>query len=152
MRKSIFLNQKYCIHKKNRYNVLMKHVISIKQKNLKTGEEHLLCDQICDLTKNQKDYSFSYHELKPFDGKVEIKGNEKGCTIFRNAENKSTLHFMEKKKTKGMIESVYGIFEVDLFTRHYILKDEIIALEYDVLNQDEVLESYRMMVKIKKVV
>lgn len=152
MRKTKFLNQRYCIRQKNRYNVLMKHVISVKQKNLKTQEEHLLCDQLCDLEKTHTDFCFSYRELPPFGGSVEVKANKKGCTILRSCENNTKLHFQKEKKTKGIVESEYGRFDVDIYTHHYILKEEIMALEYDVMSGDDVIESYRLMVKIKKVV
>ena len=49
-----------------------------------------------------------------------------------------------------MVESIYGILEIDLYTRRYLKKDIVIAVEYDILNGDEILESYRLMIKMKK--
>ena len=72
--------------------------------------------------------------------------------IQRCSENISKLYFQKEKKTQGSVESEYGRFDVDIYTRHYIQKKEIIALEYDVMNGDDVIESYRLMVKFKKVV
>ena len=44
------------------------------------------------------------------------------------------------------------MMEIDLYTRHYDQKKESIVLIYDVMHEEEVIESYRMSIKIKKVV
>ena len=132
--------------------IFMKYKVLVKQKNLNTKEEALLCNEILELERNVYDFHFYFEEKKPFNGKVEIKGNESNCTISRNAENKSTLNFVLKQKTKGQIESEYGMMEIDLYTRHYDQKKESIVLIYDVMHEEEVIESYRMSIKIKKVV
>lgn len=130
----------------------MKHVISIKQKNLKTQEEYLLCDQIVDVTHLNDGIEFEYLERKPFNGKVKMRVNRNSCEIQRVAQNKSTLILKEGEKTKGIVESEYGAFELDLFTNVFHMNDKIIAIEYDVCNEVEVIESYRLMAKIKNLV
>lgn len=132
--------------------ILMKYKVSVKQKNLTTKEEVLLCDQILEAEKNVHDFHFSFEEKKPYMGTVEIKGDDKGCTIYRNCENRSTLDFVLKQKTKGLIESQYGILEIGLYTRHYDQKEEMITLIYDVMHESHVVESYRLSIKIRKVV
>lgn len=128
----------------------MKTRITIKQKNLQTKKEQTLCDQVCDLNFNENEYSFSYKEKAPLNGSVTMKGDLNGCSILRKAEGSTILNLIEKKKTKGIVESIYGILEIDLYTHHYYKKDELIAIEYDVLNGNEVVENYRLMVKFKK--
>ena len=130
----------------------MKTVITVKQKNLRENTEQLLCDQICEYQLQNEQYSFSYQEKKPFNGKVTIKGNQHEMSILRIAENKTFLRFKEHEITHGLVESIYGNIELEVKTRHYFKKDELIALEYDILNQGEILESYRLMIKIKRVV
>lgn len=151
MRKIKKLNQRCCNQSKNRYNVFMKTMMTMKQKNLSTQEEFLLYEGICDLEQKENEFWFSYHECAPFNGNVEIKGSKKSCMIVRHAENQSTLSFAEKKQTKGTISSEYGDFEVDFFTHHYIYTGEIFALEYDVMDQQKVIEKFRMMARFKKV-
>lgn len=124
--------------------------IQVKQKNLQTNQELILCDQICDLELKDDSYSFSYNEKRPLNGKVTMQGNLNGCTIIRKAEGTTHLNLKHQKQTKGMVESIYGILEIDLFTHRYLKKDNVIAVEYDILNDKEVLESYRLMIKMKK--
>lgn len=128
----------------------MKVNIEVKQKNLQTNQESILCDQICDLELNDDNYTFSYKEKRPLNGHVTMHGNMQGCTINRKAEGTTNLILKHQKQTKGMVESIYGILEIDLYTRRYLKKDNVIAVEYDILNGDEVLESYRLMIKMKK--
>lgn len=127
----------------------MKVYIQVKQNNLQTKEEIILCDQICDLELKDDFYSFSYKEKSPLKGQVEMKGNSNGCTIIRKAEGSTHLNLKHQKQTKGMVESIYGILEIDLYTRRYLKKDNVIAIEYDVLNGKDILESYRLMIKMK---
>ena len=128
----------------------MKVNIQVKQKNLQTNQESILCDQICDLELKDDTYSFSYNEKRPLNGHVTMYGNMQGCTILRKAEGTTSLNLKHEKQTKGMVESIYGILEIDLYTRRYLKKDNVIAVEYDILNGKEVLESYRLMIKMKK--
>lgn len=130
----------------------MKVVITVKQHNLQTNEDILLCDQLCDVEVKENTLSFSYKEKAPLSGNVNIKADSKGCTIIRKEAGTTTIKLVEKKKTKGIVESIYGILEMDLYTRRYFKKEEIIAIEYDILNGIEILESYRLMIKMKKVV
>ena len=128
----------------------MKVNVQVKQKNLQTNEENTLCDQICDVALNDDSYSFSYNEKRPLNGFVTMNGNTHGCTITRKAEGTIHLNLQHQKQTKGMVESIYGILEIDLFTHRYLKKDNVVAVEYDILNGREVLESYRLMIKMKK--
>lgn len=130
----------------------MKHVITIKQKNLMTLEENLLCDEVCEIIQGGSGIEFEYHEKKPLNGKVKMSVTSKECLIQRIAESQSKLHLMEKKKTQGVVKSIYGEFEIELYTHIFHYNDKIIAIEYDVLNDSQVIERYRLMVKIKKMV
>ncbi len=48
--------------------------------------------------------------------------------------------------------SAYGTFEIDLKTRSYHFHESVLALEYDVMNGEECVESFRLMTKMKKMV
>ena len=130
----------------------MKTLVMIKQKNLKENIEQILCNQVCDVTFNENECIFNYKENKPYNGTTTISAKENECTIKRIAENSTTLHLIENKKTKGIVESIYGTFNIDVHTNKYFKKEELIALEYDILNQNEILDSYRLMIKFKKLV
>ncbi len=125
--------------------------IEVKQKNLQTNHEQTLCDQICDLELKDNHYSFTYKEKRPLEGHVTMQGDLNGCSIIRKAEGTTHLNLMHQKQTKGIVESIYGILEIDLFTHRYFKKDNVIAVEYDILNDQEVIESYRLMIKIRKI-
>ncbi len=130
----------------------MKVFVTIKQKNLTTSEEQTLCESVCEMTQTKESFEFTYHEEKPYDGTVKISGNSFSCQIHRTAENTSILKFSSQQKTKGRIQSAYGEFEVDIYTHVYHKKENILAIEYDILNGSEVLEKFRMMAKFKKLV
>lgn len=130
----------------------MQYVITIKQKNMNTGEEQLLCDTICDIKNNSGEIVFEYQELPPYDGKVKITAGQKGCRIHRKAENESIMEFKINSITQGKVMSAYGTFEIDLKTRSYHFHESVLALEYDVMNGEECVESFRLMTKMKKMV
>lgn len=131
--------------------ISMKQLVQVKQKNITENIEQILFNDIVEINKNKSNIIFTYHEKKPFNGVVTIDANMKGCKIKRIAENTTTLNFIENKKTKGIVESEYGTFDVDVFTKKYFIKDELIALEYDILNMNEVIDTYRLMIKLKKI-
>ena len=125
--------------------------IEVKQKNLQTNHEQMLCDQICDLELKDDHYLFTYKEKRPLEGHVTMQGDSNGCSIIRKAEGTTRLNLKHQKQTKGIVESIYGILEIDLYTRRYFKKDNVIAVEYDILNDGDILESYRLMIKIRKI-
>ena len=129
----------------------MKAIVKITQKNLRENSELILCDSVCELDIHENTYSFHYNEKKPLDGKVMMKGNNHGCSIYRKAEGTTTLVLEESKTTKGSVESIYGTFDLEIYTHQYIWKNELIAVKYDILNQGEIIESYRLMIKIKPI-
>ena len=132
--------------------ICMKALIKITQKNIKENIEQVLCNQVCDVEINGDKVFFKYKENAPFNGSASISASNKGCIIKRIAENTTTLELIENKKTKGLVGSVYGTFDVDIMTHKYFKKEELIAVEYDILNQGEIIDSYRLMIKIKKMV
>lgn len=129
----------------------MKSIVKVIQKDLNTNKENILCDQLCEIEESHNKLEFVYDEKKPFNGKVHIMADLDECVIERRAESSSYLKFQNQKKTVGKVMSSYGTFHVDLMTHHYFFKGNLIAIEYDVMNGHEVMESYRMMIKIKRV-
>ena len=131
--------------------VNMKQIVQVKQKNITENIEQILFNDVVEINNHKNNIVFTYHERKPFNGVVTIEANMNGGTIKRIAENTTTLKLIENKKTKGIVESPYGTFDVDVFTKKYFIKDELIALEYDILNMNEIADSFRLMIKFKKI-
>ena len=129
----------------------MKQLVLVKQKNITENIEQILFNDAIEIKNNKSTISFTYHEKQPFNGVVNVEANMKGCKIKRISENTTTLNFIENKKTKGIVESQYGTFDVEIFTKKYFIKDELIALEYDILSGNEITDTFRLMIKFKKI-
>lgn len=130
----------------------MQSVITIHQKNLETNKEEVLCDSVCDYIETEKGFCFEYHEQKPYCGKVKVSGNANSCILTRFSEHKTTLYFEKDRISEGVIETPYGEMKLQIKTKHYIKKEGILAIEYELYNDEIILEHYRLMMKIKKVV
>lgn len=128
----------------------MKQKIIVKQKNKQTKEECLLADCIVDVIEENGKLQFVYHEKKPLNGNVHVTLSGERLTIERKAESQSTLVFEAKKQTKGQVESIYGVMELDLYTHVLGRLKDALALEYDVCSNGQVLESYRFVFRFKK--
>lgn len=126
----------------------MKYLL-VTQKNQQTQQEIKLAECQCEIQENDQEISFCYTE-KDLMGQVKVVLNEKECHIERQAQIVTCLHFIENQKTEGLVESEYGSFNVEIFTHKYRKWNEVIALEYDILNGDAVSDSFRLMFKFKK--
>lgn len=127
----------------------MKQYLLITQKNLNTQEETKLAEGQVEVDKTKKGISFEYEEIN-LGGRVQVVLNEDDCRIKRHFEITTHLHFIENKKTLGTVDSEFGTFDFEIFTHKYRRWNEVTALEYDILNGEEVSDSFRLMFRFKK--
>lgn len=133
--------------------VVMKQILTVKQKNLDTQEEVLLCEEAVDVMIQDGEVQFTYHEKEPFCGTISCRFTSNGCTIDRQAEGiHSKLRFDVHRKTKGTISSIYGDIDMELVTQRYIRQENIIFLEYYTSQQSSKLDSFRFVFRLRNLV
>lgn len=70
----------------------------------------------------------------------------------RSGEMLTQLHFDQNTtQTVGSVTNELGYLELIIQTQTYICTRNVIAVEYAVLNENEVIESYRLIWKIKDI-
>ena len=81
---------------------------------------------------------------------VELTAHADLAHLRRNGELLTQLHFDQNKtQTFGSVTNEFGCLELTIQTQTYICTREVIAVEYAVLSGEEVMESYRLIWKIK---
>lgn len=128
MKKNIKVNQKHRYTKKR--NVMYNGAASLQNKS------------DCLLVEYEEVHSHTKVLLWAYDSHMELKRND--------SEMCTALTFAPNKKTMGTITSMYGVIEVEIFTYKYIKKQDVIALEYDVLVKDEVSDGYAIIWNMKE--
>lgn len=125
--------------------IYMKKKLTVKQKHLYTQQSKILYSGTMDLYKKDNHARISYIE----DGnacKVMLDSDENMLNLERISTDIHTrLSFINKEYTSGSIESAYGVIDVQIYTHKYIRKDDVIALEYDILINGEVTDGYRII-------
>ena len=81
---------------------------------------------------------------------VQICASENELSIHRTSELVSHLRFVLKEKTINKLLSEFGTIEIMVYTHKYIKKENIIAVEYDTMQGDQVLDRYRIIWDIKE--
>lgn len=127
----------------------MKKYIVVKQKHLYTNERYLMYEGQAFFSNKDGCLSLSYKE-KDSDTKVTIEARNDGLKIKRKGELVTQLSFEHNKTTTGSVMSEFGMFDIGVFTHKYIKKENIIAIEYDILSGDEVTDGYRILWVIKE--
>jgi len=112
---------------------MKKHIV-VKQKHLYTEERNLMFE-------GQAFFSNS-------DGCLRLSYTERG--IKRDGELMTRLTFQHKKQTTGSVLSEFGTIDIGVFTHKYIKRENIIAIEYDILSGDEVTDGYRILWILKE--
>lgn len=127
----------------------MKRLLEVKQTQLETKIRNILFRGYVDVPIIMDEITLEYLEN---DGKTEVHlvADQDVMSIHRSGEMITNLVFQENKKTKGSIESEYGTISLDIFTHKYIKKENIIAVEYDVLVNDEITDSFRLICTLKE--
>lgn len=127
----------------------MKRLLEVKQTQLETKIRNILFRGYVEVPIIMDEITLEYLEN---DGKtkVHLVADQNVMSIHRSGEMITSLVFQENEKTKGSIESEYGMISLDIFTHKYIKKENIIAVEYDVLVNDEITDSFRLICTLKE--
>lgn len=128
----------------------MKQRVIVKQKNQITNDEYLMADGMCDVITHGNKMEVSYHELDAASTKVEMFIHKDQLTIVRHGEVLSTLNFRVNEKTCGTVSSEFGEFQIELYTHRYLCGKDTIAVEYDVISNEAVSDSFRILWKIRR--
>lgn len=128
----------------------MKKHVTLKQTHLGTKQKNILFKGYLELLPEQDNISFHYIESDQTTV-VEVRAEQDSFYLKRSGEMITELCFRENEKTRGTIRSEYGTIELTLFTHKYIQKDNIIAIEYDVMVNGEVSDSFRFLCTMKEV-
>lgn len=126
----------------------MKKHLTVKQKHRYTNEKNLMFEGHVNLVKNGSSQCIEYVEK---DGaSVKVIADDEGLHIKRKGEVITNLHFEMNEKTSGSVLSEFGTIDLEIYTYKYIRKDNIIALEYDILSGGEVTDGYRILWILKE--
>ena len=126
----------------------MKVKLILKRTHLYLDEKLILHNGEAFLKKEDNIMYIEYVEED--DVKVEVKASEDELSILRNGEHRSELVFIPNKKTIGKIISEYGVLPLEIYTRKYIRNHNVVALEYDIIHDDDVDDSFRMIWNMKE--
>ena len=126
----------------------MKKHLTVKQKHRYTNEKNLMFEGHVNLARNGSSLRIEYVEK---DGaSVKVIADDEGLHIERKGEVITNLHFEMNEKTDGSVLSEFGTIDLEIYTYKYIRKDNIIALEYDILSGGEVTDGYRILWILKE--
>lgn len=87
---------------------------------------------------------------KSTNAKVVVHASDEHMTIKREGDAITNLSFHAKQKTSGSVLSEFGTVEIEIFTHKYIKRENIIAIEYDILAGGEVTDGFRIIWTIKE--
>ena len=127
----------------------MKKHLTVKQKHRYTNEKNLMFEGHVNLVKKGSSLCMEYVE-KDGVAFVKITADDEGLHIERKGEVMTNLHFQMNEKTCGSVLSEFGTIDLEIYTYKYIRKDNIIALEYDILSGGEVTDGYRILWILKE--
>ncbi len=127
----------------------MKKLVEVKQTQLDSKTRNILFCGYLEIPTVMDEITLEYLENDK-ETKVKLVANSDTLSIYREGEMITNLTFQENKKTDGSIESEYGTIPMVIFTHKYIKKENIIVVEYDVLVNDEVVESFRLICTMKE--
>lgn len=127
----------------------MKKYIVVKQKHLYSNERYLMYEGQAFFSNKDGCMCLSYTE-KGSSTKVSIEARNHMLSIKRDGELVTQLTFQKDKQTMGTVISEFGTIDIGVFTHKYIKKENIIAVEYDILSGDEVTDGYRILWVLKE--
>lgn len=127
----------------------MKKYLKVKQKHRYTNEKNVMFEGHGRFEKKGSVIHISYVEN---DQKttVKVSANEEELHLVREGEFQTDLHFRHKQKTQGSVLSEFGTITLEIYTHKYIRKENVIALEYDILSGGEVTDGYRILWIVKE--
>ena len=121
---------------------MKKHIV-VKQKHLYTEERNLMFEGQAFFSDSNGCLRLSYTE-RGSNTAVSVEAENEGLRIQRDGELMTRLTFQHKKQTTGSVLSEFGTIDIGVFTHKYIKRENIIAIEYDILSGDEVTEGSRI--------
>lgn len=127
----------------------MRKLVTVKQSDLITNEKNILYKGYIELLNTMDGITLEYLENDK-STKVRITFDDEQMHLLRQGDMITDLCFREHEKTKGSITSSYGVMDLEVYTHKYIRKDSIIAIEYDILTNDEVVSKFRMICMLKE--
>ena len=127
---------------------MKKHIV-VKQKHLYTEERNLMFEGQAFFSDSDGCLRLSYTE-RGSNTAVSVEAENEELRIQRDGELMTRLTFQHKKQTTGSILSEFGTIDIGVFTHKYIKKENIIAIEYDILSGGEVTDGYRILWIIKE--
>ena len=127
---------------------MKKHIV-VKQKHLYTEERNLMFVGQAFFSDSDGCLRLSYKE-RGSNTAVSVEAENEELRIQRDGELMTRLTFQHKKQTTGSILSEFGTIDIGVFTHKYIKKENIIAIEYDILSGGEVTDGYRILWIIKE--
>lgn len=123
----------------------MEKKLKVKQQHRYTQQRQLLYDGKAEFHRDGNHVRISYKE-DDSGSNVLLDADEKMLELERIGTDIHTkLTFMNKERSKGSIVSEYGTIELEVHTYKYIKKENVIALEYDILVDGEVTDGYRII-------
>ena len=127
---------------------MKKHIV-VKQKHLYTEERNLMFEGQAFFSDSNGCLRLSYTE-RGSNTAVSVEAENEGLRIQRDGELMTRLTFQHKKQTTGSVLSEFGTIDIGVFTHKYIKRENIIAIEYDILSGGEVTDGYRILWIIKE--
>lgn len=129
----------------------MKKQILVKRKQCYTKQRDILYQGDAVVERTGDGWKLCYREeTKEARVQVEVIAAVTGMEIHRQGECESRLLFERGKRTKGWLTSAYGTIDIDLDTKKYICRDQMITLVYDIYHGDALSGGYQIIWKIKE--
>ncbi|MEF9962274.1 MAG: DUF1934 domain-containing protein [Erysipelotrichaceae bacterium] len=126
----------------------MKKLISVKQKHRYTKETNLMYRGLSEYENRRNEIILHYKETSS-GAHVELSAKNEEMLLTRKSDSITSLRFIEGKTTKGSVSNEYGELSVDIYTHKYRKYENVIVVEYDVVNNNEVSDGYRILWKMK---
>lgn len=127
----------------------MKKKAVVKQKHLYSEQTNTIYNGVINFKKEDSRITLEYQEDDDYT-QVKIYADEKELQIRRDGEIHSQLLYKPFALTKGTILTDFGTIEISIYTHKYIKKDNVIVVEYDILQNNDVIEGYRIIWNLKE--
>lgn len=128
---------------------VMKRQVIVKQQHRYTKERNILFNGVADCRVDDRLLVIEYLEDNT-KADVHIEADDVGLMIYRHGEVETRLRFQKGITMQGEVMSEFGSFYLDLYTHNYIKRDTVIAVDYDVISNDEVSDGYYIIWTIKE--
>lgn len=126
----------------------MKKKVKITNTHRYTKQKNIQYNGYVDFEEKNDGYTFTFREK---DGtKVRMNVYEYYMQIERFGEATTFLTLRKDVVTKNPIKSMYGVFEIDIYTYSYEWSTNYIKVEYDVENGSDDKDGFIIEIEIKE--